>query len=533
MKERSLQSLKDSVAPLQNLTDSEPHVKQLRHNPAAIKRVDYDFDDDIHVPYDAPYTAQDGSIDSETDVQAFVLRILESLARCYSTKISFSQNRRITGIECDILLLYGKNRIPFSAVEIKKNGGPIFVQAIFEDGESVDEKLKGKVQGENLAQLQQIQLFGFDKVFGLISDGNHSMITCTGAFGKTTDLPTTSPDATPNNKHSAHTMEEHGVHLSPDNAVTFVKGGSIVAAISKKIGSRLSTPSLYCSGYSSVIHENGSVNWEPTIKLLAHFLMLALNSVDPHQFCHEIPINKKLPARIIHLSKESSVFAHTTIEFDSKPDLGKCLLSSSAISKILLFKHLGMGANGDCCLATTQTKKKSFCAVKFFADRKSALDCAKEECSFWTLIYDELPKARVVKLPPTDDVTGNKDVCLCMPYLIPIDAKERSEALGNGSIKKCLQDFARKGYHHMEVLWRHLGVFGSRSERKVYLCDLGNLKKRGARSDKEWEEETETWVEACLSSLTKTAYKEKESFRSHPIENYKMEPTPVKTFKKG
>jgi len=515
---RSLQALKECNRPLSNRTASKPHVEKLKHSPAIINRVDYNFDDDIKVPYDAPYVPHDSSVDSETDVQMFILRILESISRSISSKeIHFAQNRRVVGVECDILLLYGKNRIPFSAVEIKKNGGDCFVHAIFSDDSSVEKKLKGKVQGEHLTQLEQIQFFGFEKVFGVISDGNHSMITCTGSFSKATDLP--GVGETPNKKRSANTMKEESSQVSPDNAVRFVTKTSRLTTFAKGAVGILSknTRSLYCSNYSDVFNDSPSanVNWEPSLKLLTHFVKLAINSVDPRQFCREILINRNLPARIIELSNESTMFAHSTIRFDSSPDLERCLLYKSTLNEILLFKHLGMGTNGDCCLATTKEKKKSFCAVKFFADRKSALDLAKAECSLWKSIYRKLPEARVVQLPPTDDYdnTGQQDACLCMPYLIPIDASERQEALKNGSICECLEGFATKNYHHNEVLWRHLGFFCTRHKKKVrskkvYLCDLGNLTKRDGESDDKWKDETKTWITKCLESLSKTANEE-------------------------
>ena len=121
---RSLQALKDDSRPLSNRTASKPHVEKLKHPLATIKRVDdYDFDDDIKVPYGAPYVPRDSSVDSETDVQTFIRGVLESISGSFSKEVYFTQNRRIAGVKCDILLLYGKNRIPFAAVEIKKNGG--------------------------------------------------------------------------------------------------------------------------------------------------------------------------------------------------------------------------------------------------------------------------------------------------------------------------------------------------------------------------------------------------------------------------
>lgn len=123
------------------------------------------------------------------------------------------------------------------------------------------------------------------------------------------------------------------------------------------------------------------------------------------------------------------------------------------------------------------------------------MSSAETEGEMWNDIYDgKLPKeARVVRLSPN---STEVDACLCMPYLIPIDRKQRKKALDDGSIRTCLQDFASRGYHHREVQWRHLGFFGKCvTEAEVYLCDLGSLEKHNGKSDEDWEKLTSEWIQ--------------------------------------
>lgn len=507
LRKRSLAALASDNRRLRNRTDSAPHVAGLKHQRAKLQRVAYNFESDINVPLDAAYRPPNNfSVNSEVDVQFFVSSILETICGELSEHVTIACNRRICGIECDILLLHGENHIPFAAAEIKKNGTPEYVRAIFVDDHKVPKKFKGKVQGENLNQLRQISLFGLQKVFGLISDGNHSMITCTHEFSIAHDLE---------NKAVSSRQEENGQYhpdSSPGNKIEFVENSSNLMT---QVFNRLSGSEniLYCSGYSNVENDMkpGAGCWMPTLKLLTHFVRLALNTVDPRCFCREVKLNTRLPVRVIDPNDHSDMFAHTTITFNKVPNLWKCLLGVQQLPRIHLFKHLGMGANGDCCLAATNSKNPSFCAVKFFAERHTALECAQKEEFCWHAIYETLPKARVVPLPPTSNQDKiQEDACLCMPYLVPIDDhEERKKALTDGSVKGCLQDFAAKGYHHNEVRWRHLGRFRLKhddpSSTKVYLCDLGNLRKRDTESDCEWGQATSCWIQESTSKLEESA----------------------------
>ena len=521
VRERSLLALLKDKRPFRNMTASSPHVQDLKHPIAELVRVTYDYDDDIEIPWNAPYTQrQTPIIQSETDIQSAVHAILTSISsKMWKGKVLIHQNRRVMGTECDHLLTYGPNSIPYSACEIKKKGGEDFVSAIFEDGDEVHEKLKGKVQGEHFVQLATIRLFGQKKVFGLISDGNHSMITCTSEFTKddlhetATQQYRTNAAPTPNKRpRPSPSLEGDEKYISPDNKIEFDDG----AQFSQEADTD-ETRKLYCSHYTDVIKEGGNgddADWNRTVKMFTHFLCLGFNSVDPHLFTRKIKLNETLPARGMKISHEgndlvykSEQFAHTSIRFDKQPNVHRCLLSNNAVNTVKLLKHLGLGVNGDCCLGTT-IRGESFCAVKFFADRNNAYENAKKEQSAWNTIYDcELPKVLLVKLPPVEANTQTWDACICMPYLVPVDSTaDRQAALDSGMIEDRLKAFAVKNYHHNEAgVWRHWGEFciGQNEEKySPFLCDLGNLTKRAdTTTDDEWEESTATWITKCLEQL--------------------------------
>ena len=62
----------------------------------------------------------DRSVESEQSVQLVIHNIVSAISLEVSDNIDLTQKRRILGVECDILLLYRKNRIPFAVLEIKR-----------------------------------------------------------------------------------------------------------------------------------------------------------------------------------------------------------------------------------------------------------------------------------------------------------------------------------------------------------------------------------------------------------------------------
>ena len=91
-----------------------------------------------------------------------------------------------------------------------------------------------------------------------------------------------------------------------------------------------------------------------------------------------------------------------------------------------------------------------------------------------------------------------------MPYLDPILESERCELLKkNGPapspIEKTLNEFAKSGYIHKEIKWRHFRRWTSKE--KILLIDLGpnSLEK------KEKPEDRESWIKESLAALEEKA----------------------------
>jgi hypothetical protein len=94
--------------------------------------------------------------------------------------VSIAMNRIIAGIECDIVLLYGSQRIPCSAIEVKKPGRQRFEEIVFSSS-SDDTKDAGLVAGQHFDQLCALECMGYTSLYGMISNGNKWMLTTGGS----------------------------------------------------------------------------------------------------------------------------------------------------------------------------------------------------------------------------------------------------------------------------------------------------------------------------------------------------------------
>jgi hypothetical protein len=92
--------------------------------------------------------------------------------------VSIATNRIIAGIECDIVLLYGtgSQRIPFSAIKVKKPGTQRFDEIIFSTS-SDDNKGAGIIAGQHFDQLCALECMDYTSLLGMITNGNKWMIT--------------------------------------------------------------------------------------------------------------------------------------------------------------------------------------------------------------------------------------------------------------------------------------------------------------------------------------------------------------------
>jgi len=128
---------------------------------------------------------------------------------------------------------------------------------------------------------------------------------------------------------------------------------------------------------------------------------------------------------------------------------------------------------------------------------RETVDLANKEYKNWKNIYGNPgygpPMCRQLKL-----LEGR---CLVMPYLKPIPESRRVDLLkkrrGEGeSIKETLRNFAKSGYKHEDVKWRHFGLW----KDKIFLLDLGKV----AKVEKN---DIDSWVDETLEKLRKKAGK--------------------------
>jgi Family of unknown function (DUF5898) len=158
-------------------------------------------------------------------------------------------------------------------------------------------------------------------------------------------------------------------------------------------------------------------------------------------------------------------------------------------NEIYLFHHLGSGESGACCLAMTKNGEQC-CVVKFFlmqARKTTGRKLAAQELENSNKVYgSSLPQCCVGYLI-------NEDGYICMPYLKPVQKCKRLTRIQDGSVKKALTLFAKSGFKHEEIDWRHVGQFG----KELYLLDLGDITKFGADDDKE------KWIDSSIEKLRK------------------------------
>jgi hypothetical protein len=115
---------------------------------------------------------------------------------------------------------------------------------------------------------------------------------------------------------------------------------------------------------------------------------------------------------------------------------------------------------------------------------------ANEELENWDEVYrnEDLSACRVGTLP-------NDGSYLCMPYLKPISIHQRLEQKEH--VKKALERFAKSGYKHNDIRWRHFGWWND----VLYMCDLGDIEKMQCKKDGVEGEWIEEWVDTSMRKL--------------------------------
>jgi len=186
-----------------------------------------------------------------------------------------------------------------------------------------------------------------------------------------------------------------------------------------------------------------------------------------------------------------AVFSFGTVKL-STLELDKFLPREENPLVVYVIHPLGNGDFGDCCLGVGNNGA-SCCAIKFFhhLSSYSSTKQAEDERMNWNKVYgdiEEIPKCFTWKI-------AGQEACLVMPYLQPVPANERLSLLDDGTIRQTLKQFAKSGFTHSDVKWRHFGWFG----KQLFMSDLSSIEKSSTGGD------VSSWLEACLASLEKSS----------------------------
>ena len=538
--ERSLRRVKTRGFIYVDRTDSKPHCASKTHKKSMLRESKIEVTEFPDKVWDAAYMSsteeKEFSVDSETMVVEQAVRILQALIVGFELTelVHVSTNRVVAGVELDIVLLFGSQRIPFGAIEVKKSGKEGFDDNIIFQGEDKTgaERLKqaGVTTGQHLDQLNAISLFGFQAVYGMITNGNKWMITSATEFTKEGPdrdwdldkvLRTKEPEpndispeqnflflaespvvlipisaAPPVSEEECSQKTEESIEEESSVEEDMMEEESSVKSELDAVESELDSPSadgrvLYASQVVAISKDaEGQVSWENVVQLIAEFLRLACVSFS--KITPKTVGNSLESCRVLDITRPSRCsFMKKTFSKGVGP--GEYLFHGSTCKLIYLVASIGRGQHADCCLGLSGDGT-SCCAVKFFLKQKenkrSPIKLARKELVKWKSVYGkDLPACRVGKLP-------NSGGYLCMPYLKPISIDQREEQ--TGEVKKALKRFAESGYKHNDIKWHHFGWWNN----VLYMCDLGDIENmQQDKKDGGEDEWIEKWVNMAMDIL--------------------------------
>ena len=410
--------------------------------------------------------------------------------------IEVSKNRTLAGAECDLLLVYKPNRLPFAALEIKKppntreEWNRLFLGEKVEGGKRVN-----RVAGEVWAEINGVRLFGFEKVYGMISTHNQFRLVCTHNINGESDNTEAMLKSLKELQKRNENFKGEQVDDESSNEIVTSPGKKSVKYNEMK-GANRDKAKLFASQIIpnlDVSDENGTTvenSGEKIMQLVALFILKACTTLtkllkDGGALKH-INVYKSMACRII--KDNEKIFAFGTVALEGlNLDKFLCPLRTKTIYVI---HHLGMGNSRNCCLGVSRTGNSS-CVVKFYHQPKNdmTVQVAKGEYQNWKTIYGKSnygpPMSKRFKI-----AEGH---CLVMPYLKPVPNSDRHTLL-ESKIEKTLKKFAKSGYKHEDVKWRHFGYWG----KEIFLLDLERVAKIETN-------EIDSWVTETLEKLRQKA----------------------------
>jgi hypothetical protein len=429
-REKSLASLLTHYPVLKDLTASGPYVP-INHASAKIDESEDDLPS-IDGLVDGNFwgtelwaTRQEESIncDSEIHAQSHVVTILKSvLAGLKLTDVvEIVLNRTLAGSECDILLVYKPNRLPFSAIEVKKPANTPKAKRMIFDGKGD----KNLIAGELYDECKAVELFGFEKVVGMVTTGNHWRLSCTKKETKLSFFLGLNKVVQRLREHVAG----HKVPVGPEED-TISPSQSEVVFDGENPGSTTVERVLYSSAVVPNISDNlddddaaVSNAGKDIVNLVVLYVLKACLTLvvmlDHNLSKNMIVVRPKMPCRL--LTRNERVFAFGTVTL-KKLNLGSFIQKN--LQKLHVIHHIASGEYGSCCLCVT-VSGASCCAVKFFHRSKGGdfATRAQAELENWKTVYGE----REGFACETWKVAGSE--CLVMPYLKPVNPEQRHALL--------------------------------------------------------------------------------------------------------
>ena len=516
----SLEKLKKKFPVLYDLTNSMPHYPQKNHPHADVELFDGNGDletvastvlDEFPGVWGAEFIFEDKkNCDSEAMAVIRVVNLLESVLRGLNIDhfVEVTVNRTLAGTECDILLVYKPNRLPFAVLEVKKPANSAEGLQIIWEGKSNDGSMNklNCVAGEIFDEMKAVQLFGFSTVTGMIATGNQwRIVGLSNLFGDS-NVETIL-------KNFQNFIEKEG-KVWDQNTKSF--GGSpgeqdispccdesTGTLPERKIWAGNIVPSHHEGDIDDLqesVQNSGTKIISQVVLFIAAACMGLSNLLQKNpgaSFCDQINVGRKMPCRILRNPKPSEdqcrTFAFGTVNLDQL----NLNVFNPKLGKIHVIRHLGMGDKGNVCLGASD-KGSSCCAIKFYHEKNEQEESAEKEAKNWKAVYENDLK----ELPYVLRVAGGN--CLVMPYFHPIQPQERAELLKQNVIRKSLLHFAESGFLHNDVKWRHFRWKKATipGERKLFIIDLG---EEGLEEHCNKEESIEAWVDQSLAKLQQPA----------------------------
>ena len=536
LEKRSLQSILSYFPAVPDISASGAHMPNARINPAAevtddpLTKKELSLVDKLLTPEFLaapflPYNGQD-ECQSESQVLACLVHpLLVSIitALGLSNVVGTALNRSLAGSECDILLVYKPNKLPFATIEVKKPGStaksrnevifgvdpskpitvgtrkPLGRKAKVGKAYGRDSGRYGNlVAGQVFNQMMAIKLFGFQTVHGMITTGNNWRLVSTGESSNidhhlSAKSIAEMTDTLRNQMVSVGNTIQQGDTCSPDvrpDVDDQVAQPEEISCVERVIYASQIVPNLLKSDQEmdeQMLHALQK-SGRQILQLITIFILQSCRSLihllrknGGHR--NSIVIHQKMPCRMLQGTSKFSfgVAKVSMMHFSNfeKEDPGK----------ISVVQHLGWGESGNCCLGMSK-QGKSWCAIKFFHNQNDSQHEANEEYQNWKHVYGKqkiLPMCYVRNL-------YMRHFCLVMPYLHPIKSTDRQRMLDQGQIKKALHSFASTNCTHGDIKWRHFGTWND----QVFLIDLGHIE-----TDQD-SDEIETWCEESLKYLKRT-----------------------------